>query len=122
MKIGHWVYKRAVRMNIPAHVHFVTFSCYKRLPLLTNELWRTWLADSIRYACAKLDYALWAYVFMPEHVHLLYKPRREKYNVSDFIKLIKNPVANRILNRLRLEFSPLLTKLQVSRSGPKRYR
>jgi len=78
--------KRVKTYNIPNHAHFLTFSCYRRMPLLTNDCWRAWLAEAIRQACQLHATALWAYVFMPEHVHLLVKPRREQYDVSHFRK------------------------------------
>jgi putative transposase len=110
---GSFYYHKAVRLNIPGHLHFYTFSCYRRLPLLTNELWRSWLADSIAYARQKLDIDLWAYVFMPEHVHLLLKPRWETYRISEFMQLAKNPMARRVVNSLKKNNSPLLNQLRV---------
>jgi putative transposase len=82
-QVGQWVYRQASRVNVPGHVHFYTFSCDQRLPLLTNDTWRIWLVESINHARKELDVALWAYVFMPEHVHLLVHPRRENYRISD---------------------------------------
>lgn len=120
---GGFVYRQAVRRNIPGHVHFYTFSCYHRLPLLTNELWRQWLAESIVHAQQRLEFDLWAYVFMPEHVHLLLHPRRENYSISAFMQLAKNPMARRVINSLKKCGSPLLDKLQVvDRDGKIEYR
>ena len=120
---GPFVYRKAVRYNIPGHVHFYTFSCYQRLPLLTNELWRQWLAESIAHAQQKLEVDLWAYVFMPEHVHLLLHPRREKYSISAFMQLAKYPMARRVVNSLKKCGSPLLEKLKVvGRDGAVEYR
>ena len=73
--------KRNKKYNIPGHAHFLTFSCYRRIDLLTNDTWRQWLAESIRGKCDEHKIALWAYVFMPEHVHLLLKPLREIYDL-----------------------------------------
>jgi len=78
--------KRLVRFNVPGHAHFPTFSVYQRLHLLTNDLWRAWLAEEVRRACTGHDVALWAYVFMPDHVHLLVKPRRETYDLALLLK------------------------------------
>ncbi len=110
---GPFVYRKAVRIDIPGHLHFYTFSCYRRLPLLTNELWRSWLAESIAHARQKLEFDLWAYVFMPEHVHLLLKPKREKYRISEFMQLAKHPMARRVINSLKKNNSPLLKQLAV---------
>jgi putative transposase len=112
---GSFVYRKASRLNIPGHVHFYTFSCYQRMPLLTNELWRIWLAESIDHASKKLNVDLWAYVFMPEHVHLLIHPRRESYRISAFMQLAKNPMARRVINSLKACDSPLLEKLRIRR-------
>lgn len=35
--------KKVKTYNEPGHAHLWTFSCCRRLPLLTNDLWRTWL-------------------------------------------------------------------------------
>lgn len=118
-----FIYHKPVRDNTPGHVHFYTFSCFQRLPLLTNELWREWLATSITHARNKLEVDLWAYVFMPEHVHLLLHPRRDTYRISEFIQLIKFPVARRVLNSLKKCKSPLLDKLRIkNREGSMEFR
>ena len=116
------IFKTARRYDIPGHAHFLTFSCYRRLPLLTNDKWRRWLADSIRQACGKHDTALWAYVFMPEHVHLLIWPRREAYSISAFLRAIKQPVAVKALNQLKRQSSPLLQELRMNKTGGATYR
>jgi putative transposase len=120
---GPFIYRKAVRRNMPGHVHFYTFSCYQRMPLLSNELWRTWLAESIAHARTKLQIDLWAYVFMPEHVHLLLHPRQEVYRISAFMQLAKTPMARRVIASLKASVSPLLEKLKtVTRDGVVEYR
>ena len=52
-------------------VHELTFSCYRRRPLLTGDTRRCLLAESITRATAQHGYSVLALVFMPEHVHLL---------------------------------------------------
>ena len=41
----------------------------------------------------KVDLNLWAYVIMPEHVHLLIMPRQADYQMSTLLASIKRPVA-----------------------------
>lgn len=105
--------KKARRFNIPGHAHFLTFSCQRRLPLLTNDEWRLWLAESITKACTQHEVALWAYVFMPEHVHLLVRPYREVYRIWDFLRSVKQPVAARALTVLKRECASILDRLEV---------
>jgi REP element-mobilizing transposase RayT len=50
---------------------------------------------------------------MPEHVHLLLKPRRKSYRISEFMQLAKNPMARRVVNSLKRNNSPLLSQLRV---------
>jgi putative transposase len=74
------------------------------------------LAAGVKDACIKHDMALWAYVFMPDHVHFLIKPCRDNYRISDFLRSVKQPVATKVLNRLKKQSSALLEQL---RSGNK---
>jgi putative transposase len=113
METAHGWRKRNKKYNIAGHAHFLTFSCYRRLPLLTNELWRDWLAQAVRKTCDKYQVALWAYVFMPEHVHLLLKPRQAEYALASVEQVLKLSVVRRVLNSLKAQGSPLLARLQV---------
>ena len=110
-------YKQVRHFNEPGHAHFLTFSCYERMRLLSNDLWRGWLAGDVRDACAKHAFALWAYVFMPDHVHLLVKPRSETYDTASFLKSAKQGSARRILGHLRSQGSGLLDRLRVHRGA-----
>ena len=106
-------YKMVQRYDIPGHAHFLTFSCYRRLPLLASDDSCSVLADCVRKACSAHDCDVWAYVFMPEHVHLLVRPRSSNYRISDVLKAVKQPAATRLLNRLKKEASPVLAQLLV---------
>ncbi len=110
-------YNRVKHFNLPGHVHFLTFSCYRRMPLLTHDLWCCLLAESISRSLEKHDMGLWAYVFMPDHVHLLVRPRREAYDISGFLRSTKNSAGKRILNSLREQQSPTLDDLQTKGVG-----
>ena len=113
---GIW-YKRVKHFNLAGHIHFLTFSCYRRMPLLAHDLWCSWLAESISRSLEKHNVALWAYVFMPDHVHLLVRPRSDIYDISDFLRSMKISSAKRILNSFREQHSPILDKLQTQGIG-----
>ena len=51
--------------------HFVTFSCYRRLPLLADDLIRDLLVECLERTRRSYRFRLYGYVVMPEHVHLL---------------------------------------------------
>ncbi len=63
--------------NYPGHAHFLTFSCFKRLALLDRERARNWFVQALSEAKEKYEFALWAYVIMPEHAHLIIFPQLE---------------------------------------------
>jgi putative transposase len=86
-------YKICRRINDPGDAHYLTFSCYRHQPFLTEDCIRERLISALREACAKHVYGLWAYVIMPDHVHLMVKPQRTDYNVSTFLHSVKRSVA-----------------------------
>lgn len=108
--------------NIPGHAHFLTFSCYQRLPLLNRDRTRNWLIETIIEAKENYQYALWAYVIMPEHVHLLVYPKVKNYNISLFLKTLKQSVARKAKRFLEKSSPNWLDKLTVKRGARKVFR
>src|SRR5579862_8142276 len=53
------------------HLHFITFSCYRRRGLLGTVRTRNVFVRALSEVRAKYDFRLVGYVVMPEHVHLL---------------------------------------------------
>ncbi len=103
--------------NEAGHAHELTFSCNGRLPLLANDRVRQWLLDAMDTARRRWDFELWAYVIMPEHVHMLVYPRRPHYEVAAFLKSVKQSVARKAISWLRQSSSGLLGKLRIVRAG-----
>lgn len=62
--------KTCKRYDVPGDAHRLTFSCFRRLPLLNHDQSRMWLIGAIELSRTKAPSDLWAYVIMPEHVHL----------------------------------------------------
>ena len=87
--------KHCKRYNTPGHFHFLTFSCHHRQSFLSKDRPRQWLAASLRATLIKHNLRLIAYVFMPEHVHLLIFPKRREYSISAVLQSIKIPVARK---------------------------
>ena len=105
--------KRVRHYNERGHLHELTFSCYRRMPLLTNDRWRTMLSESIDRAVDHHGFRLVAFVYMPEHVHLLVCPDAGEACVSPLLKAIKQPFSFRIKVLLQESGSSLLEKLTV---------
>jgi putative transposase len=105
--------KRIRHYHDPGHIHGLTFSCYHRWPLLTNDVWRRMLAESIDRAMKGHGYRLTAFVFMPEHVHLMIYPLAEASRIDALLKAIKRPFSYRIKQLLVGSRSRLLERLTV---------
>ena len=89
------------RYNVAGHAHELTFSCYRNQAFLTAERACKYLMDSIIASREKHQFDLWAYVFMPNHVHLLICPTTSEYSISDILLSIKQPVSHKAVNYLR---------------------
>jgi len=59
------------RFQQAGHLHFVTFSCYKRLPRLDTPFARSVCEKALEWTRRKYGFFICGYVVMPEHVHLL---------------------------------------------------
>jgi putative transposase len=53
------------------HLHFITFSYYRRLPLLGSTRARNVFVRTLDQVRHEHGFKLVGYVVMPEHVHLL---------------------------------------------------
>jgi putative transposase len=107
----------------PGDLHELTFSCYRRVPLLTNDRWREWLSAAIDSAGEKTGIRLTAFVYMPEHVHLLVAHPAGAPAISRYLSLIKRPVSKAIKTQLLETQSPLIDRLTVQeRPGITRFR
>ena len=63
--------KSLVRYQQTGHLHFVTFSCYRRQPHLGRASARDLFEQSLETMRLRYDFFVSGYVVMPEHVHLL---------------------------------------------------
>jgi hypothetical protein len=79
------------RLNEPGHAHALTFSCFRRQPFLSRDRTRRWMLEAIASARATHGFHLWAYVLMPEHLHLLIWPPAPEYDVGAIPPASSNP-------------------------------
>jgi putative transposase len=106
-------YKTIKHFHEPGDLHELTFSCYHRWKLLTNDSWRGYLARAIDKAGEQYRFRLAAFVFMPEHVHLLTIPLDEKPAIDDYLSTVKRPVSVAVKQDLVRAKSPLLARLTI---------
>ena len=105
--------KTVKRFHESGDCHELTFSCYRRMPLLTNDVWSHLLAESLDLAVQGQSCRLVAYVLMPEHVHILIQPTTHDFRIDLFLKALKAPFSRRIKKRLEEAHDPLLSKLTI---------
>jgi putative transposase len=90
----------------------LTFSCFHRLPLLSRDRTRQWFIEAMSKARERRNLALWAYVLMPEHVHIIVWPRDARYEVRLIRTALKVPVQRKALRYLREQAPEFLEKLR----------
>jgi len=91
----------------------LTFSCYQRLPLLNNDLYRIKLCEAIDRAIVNHRYRNLAFVIMPDHVHLFLYPMPDGSPMEDLLYAIKRPFSFRIKKLMEKDKDPLLPKLTI---------
>src|SRR5205823_14374372 len=116
-------FKTIKHYHEPGDLHELTFSCYRQIKLLTNDAWRGYLARSIDEAGEQLRFQLVAFVFMPEHVHLLVFPLEKEPSIDRYLAAIKRPVSADVKRDLQRAGSPLINRLTIrERPGKETFR
>jgi putative transposase len=76
------------RRQNTGQLHFITFSCYRRLPHLAAPEPKSTLEQIIERTRQSHNFFLYAYVLMPEHVHLLLS-EPAKHTLASALRVIK---------------------------------
>lgn len=115
--------RRQEQLNAP---RFLTFSCFHRLRLFQNDAIKNVFASALAAARAEHRFRLFAWVIMPEHVHLLIVPRpavgfrdgRQIFASASTVRAIlhdlKGSVSRTVLARWRQLRAPVLARLADS--------
>jgi len=79
-------------------LHFITFSCYHRQPLLANPSAVYQFEVALELSRVLYDFYVTRYVVMPEHVHLLIsEPQRG--TLASALQAINQSVARRLIGK-----------------------
>jgi putative transposase len=76
-------------------LHFITFSCFRRLPLLGAPGARETVKAVVEQTRARHQARVYAYVLMPEHVHLLVN-EPPRILLAQFLKAIKQMTSRKL--------------------------
>ncbi len=77
------------------HLHFITFTCHRRLPLLRSIRARNAFVQILGETRDHYGFSLVGYVVMPEHIHLLIA-EAAKGTPSTVIQVLKHRVSHRL--------------------------
>jgi putative transposase len=114
--------KRCKRYDIEGDAHCLTFSCFRRLPLFQKERSCRWLLDALQLGRDQGKFDLWAYVIMPEHVHVVVLPHAGVM-ISQVLSTLKQSVSKRALNWLHSYARDYLAQLEdLQPNGKRAYR
>jgi putative transposase len=114
--------KTCTRYGIEDDAHHLTFSCFHQLPLLAKDRSRDWMLQALQLGRERQPNHLWAYVIMPEHVHLVLLPKKG-VRISSILTTIKQSLSKRALLWIRSNAPEFLAKLEdVQPNGDRSYR
>jgi putative transposase len=108
--------KRLRRHEVPGTARFLTFSCFRRYPLLKNDAIKSEFVRrfSLHSQATKVDVLAW--VVMPNHAHLLI--HSEQTNVAVFLQQLKGQFAQAVIRRWRGLNAPVLDHI-ITKNGPR---
>src|SRR5712692_4558526 len=78
-----------------SELHFLTFSCYRRLPLLGTAHARTRFVKELARVRREYNFLLVGYVVMPNHVHLLISEPK-KGTPATVLQMLKQRVSRKM--------------------------
>jgi len=110
--------KRCRRYDVPWHAHYLTFSCFRKQPFFAGERAPLWFLEALDVARRREPFDLWAYVIMPEHVHVVILPAAGA-RISGILRAIKKPVADRALGWVLQSAPSFLPRMEQRRPSGK---
>ena len=102
------------------HLHFINFSCYRRLPLLATARRRDALLRLIELVRKQYRCPVLGYVIMPDHLHILIAPP-EVGTPSTFMQAVKQRSSRQFRARTKKKTRALFADLQPKRFWQRRF-
>lgn len=107
------------RREIPGDFRYLSFSCEHELPFFSNPKIADVFVAALLEARTKFLFELFAWVIMPEHVHLLMRSSTQA-TVETILTFVKNCTAQRVIHRWRRLNAPILPRI-TKRNGQIRF-
>jgi len=106
--------KKCRRFDRNGQAHCLTFSCFQRRPFFKSSRCCEWMLQALALGKDKQLFDLWAYVIMPEHVHLVLLPEHD-VQISLILKTLKQSVSKRAIIWLEKNAPDALYQLEDRR-------
>ncbi len=101
------------RYDVEGHARELTFSCYRGYRFFSRERTCQWFIDALVSARATYPFDLWAYVIMPEHIHLLVYPREAGMKIGLIVGEIKADVGSKAVKYIRRRAPEWLRRITI---------
>ena len=86
-------YKKRIRLKNfdykGSYRYFITLCTFNKKPILTDNSLILWLVKTLREKAKVFKFKIWAYCFMPDHVHLLLEGNDYGSELKRFISSYK---------------------------------
>jgi putative transposase len=112
--------KRLRRLSGQGDLHFITFCCYQRRPLLGTVRARNAAVRVLEETRARYGFAIVGYVIMPEHVHLLIS-ECESVQPAKVIQVFKQRLSRRMRGKKRARKGQLTLRFPEESGGLRRF-
>lgn len=112
--------KQLKRYEHRNELRYLTCSCFHRLQLLNNDAIKN---HFVKYLCESqtaLDFKVYAWVLMPDHFHLLLRPKDQAQTIEQILRRIKSGFAYSVINRWDKLHAPILKRITDKR-GRRRF-
>ena len=83
------------RFQHEGHLHFITFSCYRRFPYLNTDAAYTCFERWLETLRNRHHFDVHGYVLMPEHVHLLLS-EPEQHSLDNTLRALKGQTSKEL--------------------------
>lgn len=93
---------RNYKFHNPGGLYFVSFATINWIDVFTRQIYLDVLADSISYCRVKKDMELYAFCFMPSHIHFIF--RSSNNQPAELLRDFKKHTSKKVMEAI--EYNP----------------
>jgi putative transposase len=83
--------------------YFITLCTFDKKTIFIDETLVSWLIDVLKEKSTSFGFRIWAYCFMPDHLHLLIEGKSNESDLKQFVSSYKQYTAFHYKKRYRRE-------------------